>query len=336
MDYLLLRQMFEDPFEKMNEAEERKSRFLLKIAREVERMIRNRSNLDRFRQQVIVFVKGCQISLGLREPNKDDVSIHPPYILDPVLQDGCPKEWPKPQKKEHLLPDYYFLLQLIHDNLLSQPQFIPINNGFYTMEDDWVKCCWQYYRRHATDSKEKGLIETALEHVKVDLAEKPAEREQKDEGIKIMITSRTSKENWEAIRSEYDISKNNFGRKINFVSDSFKRTIIFRDVEQAFVLASQGFSKPALILAGGVIEELLRLYLEHKNIKPKNNMFVDYIKACEDNGLLKRGVSRLSDSVRNFRNLVHLENEKARRDTVSKATAKGAVSSIFTIANDFQ
>ena len=151
-----------------------------------------------------------------------------------------------------------------------------------------------------------------------------------------MVIARTIKENWEAIRGEYDISKMDFGKKINFVSGSFKRDVIFRDVEHAFVLASQGYSKPALILAGGVIEELLRQYLEHKGIKPKNKRFVDYIKACEDNDLLKRGVSRLSDSIRDFRNLVHLDNEKTKRHTISKATAKGAVSSIFTIANDFQ
>jgi hypothetical protein len=163
-----------------------------------------------------------------------------------------------------------------------------------------------------------------------------AETKQKTEGRMHMITVRSSKENWEDIKSAYDISKKDFGRKIKFVSDSFKRKIIFRDVEHAFILASQGFSKPALILAGGVIEELLRLYLEHKNIKPKNKRFVDYIKACEDNDLLKRGVSRLTDSIRDFRNLVHLVNEKTKRHTMSKATAMGAVSSIFTIANDFQ
>jgi hypothetical protein len=159
---------------------------------------------------------------------------------------------------------------------------------------------------------------------------------QKAKEKKIMIMTGTSKENWEAIKKEYDISKRDFGKKIKFVSDPFKRKIIFRDVEQAFVLASQGFSKPALILAGGVIEELLRLYLEHKNITPKGNRFIDYIQACEDKSLLKRGVFRLSDSIRDFRNLVHLNNEKEKSHTISKATAKGAVSSIFTIANDFQ
>jgi hypothetical protein len=153
----------------------------------------------------------------------------------------------------------------------------------------------------------------------------------------LMKNVSSSQENWEAIKSEYDISKMDFGKKINFVKDPFKRKVIFRDVEQAFVLVSQGFSKPAIILAGGVIEELLRLYLDHKNIKMKSDdSFFDYIKACEDNRFLKRGVLRLTDSVRDFRNLVHLAKETEKKHTISKATAKGAVSSIFTIANDFQ
>jgi len=94
-------------------------------------------------------------------------------------------------------------------------------------------------------------------------------------------------------------------------------------------------SKPALILAGGVIEELLRLYLKHNKISPASNSFDAYIKACEQHKLLKSGISRLSDSVRHFRNLVHLSKEETKKHTISKATAKGAVASIFTIANDF-
>jgi len=145
-----------------------------------------------------------------------------------------------------------------------------------------------------------------------------------------------SKENWKAIESEFGVSKRDFGKKMNFISDSFRRNIIFRDVEHAFLLASSGFAKPAVILAGGVIEELLRLYLEHKKISPASNRFDDYIRTCESKKLLKSGIASLSDSLRHFRNLVHLSKEETRRHTISKATAKGAVSSIFTIANDFQ
>jgi len=187
MHYLRRKIYSDDPLEFWKS----RDRFLLKIAREVDRLIQNPSNLAHFRKQVIVFVKESQISLGLRELNEHDVSIHPPYILAPVLQKGWPMEWPQPQKKEDLLPDYYFLLTLIHDIVLQPPQFVPINNGLYALEDYWVKCCCQYYITRATDSKEKALIETALEHVKADLSEKdlmakkPAEKEQKSAHSKV-------------------------------------------------------------------------------------------------------------------------------------------------------
>jgi hypothetical protein len=160
--------------------------------------------------------------------------------------------------------------------------------------------------------------------------------EQKKEGIdsKMEITL-SSKKIWEEIQKDYGITKRAFGMKFNFVTDQFKRRIIFRDVEHAYILANNGLSKPSVVLAGGVIEELLRLYLNYKGIKPDKQTFDSYIQACEKNGLLKSGINRLSDSVRHFRNIVHLEKEKSSQTTIKKVTAKGAVTSIFTIANDF-
>jgi len=140
---------------------------------------------------------------------------------------------------------------------------------------------------------------------------------------------------WKKIEEEYGISKKMFGKKINFVKDRFKRGIIFRDIGQAFALAREGFNKPSVVLAGSVIEELSRLYLVHKNIAPARNNLDSYIKACEENDLLKAAIQRLADSVRQFRNIVHLGKETSSRHTISKPTAIGAVASIFTIANDF-
>ena len=157
---------------------------------------------------------------------------------------------------------------------------------------------------------------------------------EKAKGSMLKMTVWSSKDNWEAIKSEYGISKRDFGKKINFVSNSFKRKIIFRDVEHAFVLASEGFAKPAVILAGGVIEELLRLYLKHKKIVAAGNTFNEYIKACKQNKLLQAGIENLSDSAREFRNFVHLSKEITKKHSITKAAAKGAVSSIFIIAND--
>ncbi len=143
---------------------------------------------------------------------------------------------------------------------------------------------------------------------------------------------------WEEIEKQFGVSKRSFGKKINFVSNPYKRTIIFRDIKDAYTLASGGNSKPAVILAGAVIEELLRSYLEKRGIsiqKPLNKDFFGYIQTCTKNGLLTESVSHLSNAARIFRNLVHLSAEKERRHTISKATAIGVVSSIFTIANDF-
>jgi len=144
-----------------------------------------------------------------------------------------------------------------------------------------------------------------------------------------------SKEIWMEIKADYDISKKAFGLKIDFVEDTFKRKIIFRDIEHAYFLSKNGFSKPAVILAGGIIEELLRLFLKSKKIKPSKKTFEGYVETCKNEGLLKSGIHKLSDSFRHFRNLVHLEVEKSKNHSISKATGKGAVASIFTIANDF-
>lgn len=140
---------------------------------------------------------------------------------------------------------------------------------------------------------------------------------------------------WSDITEEFGITKRGFGKRINFIKNGFCRKVIFRDVEQAYILAKKGFSKPSVILAGAVIEELLRQYLKHKNVTPAKDTFDEYIKACQNNGILKSAIHNLSNSVRHFRNIVHIEKEKSSRYTISKATAKGTVASVFTIANDF-
>ena len=149
------------------------------------------------------------------------------------------------------------------------------------------------------------------------------------------LYSLKSQDIWPMIKNEYGITKRAFGVKINFINDPFRRKIIFRDVEQAYILAKIGFSKPSVILAGSIIEELLRQYLEHKKINASGNTFEKYIVTCKENNLLQSAIHSLTDSVRHFRNYVHQIKEKSKKDTISKATAKGAVSSIFTVANDF-
>ncbi|MDR3596565.1 hypothetical protein [Clostridium sp.] len=141
---------------------------------------------------------------------------------------------------------------------------------------------------------------------------------------------------WITIHTEYEITKPEVEAKINFVPEEYKREIIFRDIEQSYLLVQQGFFKPAVILTGSVIEELLRLYLLAKSVKPENNSFDEYIKSCETNNLITKGIKGLTDSIRHFRNLVHLEKEDIPKRTITKANAKSAVASLFSIIHDFQ
>lgn len=178
----------------------------------------------------------------------------------------------------------------------------------------------QFFIRRAPSSniKNKGLVETQF---------------LQNSGI--FRKQQSGQDTWDDIHNDFGISKRTLAKKMKFVTDKYKRKIIFRDIEHAYILAKNGFSKPATILAGSVIEELLRLYLKSKNVKPARNTFEEYIKISEQKGLLKSGIPPLSNSVRHFRNIVHLSGEKTKKDMILKATAKGAVASIFTIANGF-
>ena len=217
---------------------------------------------------------------------------------------------------------------IIQSPILGSYTSEPIReNGFVAPSESILK-----YQSFVDILKEREELDKPR-HDKYRDSKKLAHMEQETQ-----LSATSGKVNWEAIESEFGRTKVWFARRINFIKDPFKRTIIFRDVEQAFILASSGFSKPAVILAGGVIEELLRLYLKQQGISPQKPLkedFNGYVKTCEDKGLLKAGISRLSDSVRHFRNLVHLSKEETKRHTISKSTAKGAVASIFTIASDF-
>jgi len=140
---------------------------------------------------------------------------------------------------------------------------------------------------------------------------------------------------WDEIKKDHQIGKRTFGKKINFIKDKYKRSIIFRDIEQAYTLAKFGYRKPAAILAGGVIEELLRLYLDSKKIEYKGDNFINIIEACKGHNMFKKSTGSLSDSVRYIRNLVHLSNENIRKDAITQSAAIAAVASVFAIVNDF-
>lgn len=139
---------------------------------------------------------------------------------------------------------------------------------------------------------------------------------------------------WKEVSQVSGVTRMGFARKLSFIPKE-KRHVILRDVSHAYGCIKHGFYKSAVILSGGIIEEMLRIRLETKGLKSEKDKFVSYLECCSQHGVLKVPIAKLGDSVRGFRNLVHLANETSKRHAISKPTAIGAFNSIFTVANDF-
>ena len=144
------------------------------------------------------------------------------------------------------------------------------------------------------------------------------------------------KDVWKEIENEFHLTKRAVGKKLNFIKSSKKKKILFRDIEHSYYLSKYGSAKPAIILAGGVIEELLKSHLEHKNINTNNKSFDDIIKLCkEHDSFLDIANLQLSDSARLFRNYVHIDKETKSKLKISSPMSSSAVSTIFTVISNF-
>ena len=139
---------------------------------------------------------------------------------------------------------------------------------------------------------------------------------------------------WKFIKKDYGISKNIFGKKLNFIKDKPTRSVVFRDVAESYLLFHDGYLKPAIISSGSVIEEILRQFLLAHSIKPEQYTFEKYIDSCYKYGIIKKGTNQLTESLRHFRNITHISREIKDNIKVSKSIAAGAVASIFTIVNN--
>lgn len=139
---------------------------------------------------------------------------------------------------------------------------------------------------------------------------------------------------WKYIKSNYGLNQRTIALKINFIKDSFKRSVILRDIKDAVFALENNMPKIAVVLSGGVIEEILRCRLESKSIRPEKENFCDYIHTCYKNNIIKKNTASILDAIRDFRNLVHLRNEKSKKDAISRNEASTAINSIFTLIKD--
>jgi hypothetical protein len=90
----------------------------------------------------------------------------------------------------------------------------------------------------------------------------------------------------------------------NFVKDKKTKNILTRDCAYAEICIEQKMFKPAIILYGSIIEEILR-----DKLKSKDN-FETLIDKIEKEKSIEPSLLRKIDFIRDFRNYVHIFLEK--------------------------
>ncbi len=147
--------------------------FLIGIALKVGKLIVKPANLKCFRQQDRISWERDKLDLLLSSLPKDDIT-----------ECTLPPQGPEYPIKE-VLPAYYALLTILHDHYRVDD--IKINNGIWSEDEERVyiileEISWEYSKELVAGDRLRAYIELALDHVKADLPEKPANTGQENKG----------------------------------------------------------------------------------------------------------------------------------------------------------
>lgn len=107
-------------------------------------------------------------------------------------------------------------------------------------------------------------------------------------------------------RTKIDKKKIGIGIKglFNFIKDKEAKDILVRDCAYAELCIEQEMFKPAIILYGSIIEEILRTLLS------SDETFLKLIKEAREKNVLEDSLIRKIDFLRDFRDYVHIFLEK--------------------------
>jgi hypothetical protein len=134
-----------------------------------------------------------------------------------------------------------------------------------------------------------------------------------------------------------------------YVSDSRLRAILQRDYRELLRAITGKCWKAAVVLSGGIIEALLADQLLRDIPKatcarsaPKKNLdipswrFVELINVAVETGIVSKGAEKLSHSVREYRNLVHLHKELKDNLRADEHEARIALNVLQLVDRDLQ
>lgn len=218
----------------------------------------------------------------------------------------------------NLLFDFHLFSGATHSNAIHGFNEVTIQKEFHSIE----KILYFNSIYNLMDEEYKQYLETQ-------------KKEPKNKQLISIHPESKEIKTWERIEVQYKLSKTAFGKKINFINDTSIRKIIFRDVEDAFLSLNYNLHKSAIVLSGAVIEGILREYLIKHDTKLSDNTFSYYIQKCNEKKLFQPSLSLQLESIKDFRNYIHIEKEIRSQYKVSKPMAQTAVSSIFLIVQGF-
>ena len=92
----------------------------------------------------------------------------------------------------------------------------------------------------------------------------------------------------------------------NFIKDNKTKTILKRDYAYAEICKEQEMFKPAIILYGSIMEEVLRTILLSKK------EFLELIILAKEKRIIENHLATKIDFIRDFRNYVHIFLEKKK------------------------
>lgn len=311
--------------------------FRQKIGREIVEMVENRKNprlIVKYNENGSEFYKLTFVGILLCPKAKDDVNILYRY-LDFIKQEF--RKNPEIQKVKSIQVED--ALKLSKEQSKRLFELINIGSIYSSSSSSWQN---EWEVGIPSDIEDLAELESPQKYLaqRIEKYYITSDNKQKQKKTPFMgyqiagyqIEDKSSPNSvWKHIKSEYGLNQRAIAMKINFIKDSFRRSIILRDIRDAVFALDNGMTKIAVVLSGGVIEEILRCKLETKNIKPVREDLYNYIETCLKNNIIKQSTANLLHAIRDFRNLVHLKNEKSRKDTMSGNEASTTINSIFTL-----
>ncbi len=131
----------------------------------------------------------------------------------------------------------------------------------------------------------------------------------KPETLQKISISRKGKKAWNKSKPWEKLEKREIGigkrQILKWIKDKDLQTIIRRDYATAQICEEEGLFKPAIILYAGLLEALLRYKID----KDKEEKFEKLIEKASQLQLIKREQASHMQTVRDFRNYVHIYKE---------------------------